>query len=402
MIHRDTRLMLSPLTVFVGPNGTGKSAIFDALVNFSMLSRGFLRQAFGPYPYSYRATLFRGAGFGERISFSIEISQSENSADSLSYDIEYYQSGMSDTIPQFTIQNERLYKLPEQRVLFDRSNPSRYPLSATLRLENERTLFSALRQKHLNGETISDDAIVSDSAIQISRFNKFRLDPTVLAQPSRLPESLFEEEGTTFSPRIGYRGEDLATTLYHLSDTNAPELDMIRNRFREIDSSFRDFEFNTVGTDRIAFSILYSDHRESIPALRLSAGTLIYLGLIVLVSSPNRPPILMIEEPENGLAPHAIKSFYAAVKSLAFNENMNNRSQVLISSHSPYIICEAWNGQDRDFIHQVKNTNGVASIRKFSDVLAQDGVQLGIDPDTGLRTHLGLRAAEQVMSGIYG
>ena len=36
-IHRDSSLELFPITVFVGPNSGGKSAIFDALINFSMV-----------------------------------------------------------------------------------------------------------------------------------------------------------------------------------------------------------------------------------------------------------------------------------------------------------------------------------------------------------------------------
>jgi predicted ATPase len=50
MIHQDTKVQLQPLTVFVGPNGGGKSASFDALLNFSMVSRGNLRQAFVAQP----------------------------------------------------------------------------------------------------------------------------------------------------------------------------------------------------------------------------------------------------------------------------------------------------------------------------------------------------------------
>ena len=34
LIHRNTALDLSPLSVFVGPQGGGKSALFDAMLNF--------------------------------------------------------------------------------------------------------------------------------------------------------------------------------------------------------------------------------------------------------------------------------------------------------------------------------------------------------------------------------
>jgi ABC-type Mn2+/Zn2+ transport system ATPase subunit len=46
MIHLATSIKLSPVTVLIGPNGGGKSALFDAILNFSMLSRGSIKQAF--------------------------------------------------------------------------------------------------------------------------------------------------------------------------------------------------------------------------------------------------------------------------------------------------------------------------------------------------------------------
>lgn len=54
-IHRETTLTFHPITVFVGPNSGGKSAIFDALINFSMVCRGKLSEAFNQYPFSFDA-----------------------------------------------------------------------------------------------------------------------------------------------------------------------------------------------------------------------------------------------------------------------------------------------------------------------------------------------------------
>lgn len=107
--------------------------------------------------------------------------------------------------------------------------------------------------------------------------------------------------------------------------------------------------------------------------------------------------MLMIEEPENGLTPQAVKAFYRAVRDLAFAEVPENRSQVFISSHSPFVICEGWNGEDRDFIHQVKVVQGKAQIRKFSDAISEQGIQLS--RVNGERSHLSLKNAEEIMSG---
>jgi len=198
---------------------------------------------------------------------------------------------------------------------------------------------------------------------------------------------------------LGYQGEDLAGTLYYLAETKHPAMDAIRSRLKEFDASIADFEFNMIGTDRVGFSVAYSDTRKTVTAVRLSSGMLIFIGLIVLVCSPNRPSVLMIEEPENGLTPQAVKLFYQAVRSLAFNADTANRSQVLISSHSPFVICEAWNGEDRDFIYQAKVEEGRSVIRKFSDVIAGHEIQLA--KVGGKRTHLGLATAEEVMSGYW-
>jgi len=396
LVHQSTEMKLSPLTVFVGPNGGGKSAFFDAVLNFSMLARGSLQQAFGPYPFSYRATLYRGASPVSRIGYRVSMSKGEHETDSLTYEIDYNQTGQTEEEGRFTIYKERLAKNPGDHVLFDRSEPDLYPISAALPLGQDRSVFAALRQVQITGTPPTTDDLFSYCTQQISRFNKFRLDPFVLSQPSRVPD--FGDASTPIRiPKLGYHGEDLAATLYCLSETKSPSLDLIRQKIQEVEPAFRDFEFNMIGTDRVGFSVVYDDTRGSITAVRLSSGMLIFIGLIVLVASPGRPPVLMVEEPENGLTPQAVKAFYRAVRDLAFADAPENRSQVLISSHSPFVICEAWNGEDRDFIHQVKVVHGKAQIRKFSDIVREQGIQLS--KVEGERKCLSLKNAEEIMSG---
>ena len=393
MIHRDTEMELHPLTVLVGPNGGGKSALFDALLNFSMVSRGNLRQAFGPYPFSFRSTIYRGASKVSKICFKVAMSRSIEQSDTLEYEIEYQQIGVADDEPQFTITSECVTKRPDGTVLFDRRNPDAFAVSRYAELEHDRSLFAAIRYALGQTELPDVDSLLCYCAQQISRFNRFRLDPSVLAQPSRLPDP-----SGNVTPRIGYHGEDLAATLYHLSEMRDPALASIQDKVRNIDSQFTEFVFNTVGTERIAFSAVYGDPRQTVPSVRLSAGTLIFIGLIALVTTSSRPPVLMIEEPENGLTPQAIRAFYESVRALAIHEDETKRSQVLLSSHSPFVICDAWNGEDRDFIYQVKVEAGSALVRKFGDVIAAEGIQLAKEKG-GTRTILGLRNAEEIMSG---
>ncbi|MEQ8209579.1 MAG: AAA family ATPase [Lacipirellulaceae bacterium] len=395
LIHQTTTVDLSPLSVLVGANGAGKSAFFDALLNFSMLSRGNIQQAFGPYPFSYNATIYRGATAGvSRIGFAATMSQERDSSERYKYEITYEQvQGQSP--PRYSIINEKLTNETSGSVEFDRTDPDAYEITSKIRLEQDRCLFSAIR---LARATQEFSPFLDYLTQQISRMNKFRLDPFSLATPSRVPQ-IDSEPTSGLIPRIGYNGEDLAATLYYLANTEDPAFELIKQRIRDLVAEFEDFEFSTVGTDKIAFAVKYSDRRETVPSVRLSSGMLIFIGLICLVSTPNRPPVLMVEEPENGLTPQAIKVFYDAVRSLAFSDDIETRSQVLISSHSPFVICDAWNGEDRDFIHQVRVNGGRSQVRKFSEVIGEHGIQLGkVDGD---RTHLSLKNAEDVMSGRF-
>jgi predicted ATPase len=398
MIHKDSSIDLLPLTVLVGQNSGGKSSFFDALINFSMLSRGNLRQAFGPYPYSYAATVYAGASSAEKISFDVTMSKSRHSDDSLRYEISYKQTSFG-VDPRYTIFKERLSRAGSGEVLFDRDNPPSYALADGLQIEDDRSIFAALRAHVAQGGALVADDLVIYCAKNLSRFSKYRLEPFALCSPSRLPEANIDGN-ETYAPRLGYRGEDLASVLYYLNETDSHELQVIKDQIREIVPEFKDFEFNAVGTDRIAFSVSYTDQRGVVPAVRLSSGLLSFIGLMVVIFGPGQNPLLMIEEPENGLTPAAVKAFYGAITSYIANPHLDSCSQIMISSHSPFVICEAWNGDDRDFIHRVEVKNGSTLIRKFSDVVTDNGIHLRKDPEKG-RVLMGLKNAEDVMSGFY-
>jgi predicted ATPase len=291
-----------------------------------------------------------------------------------------------------------LRELPGGGVLFDRANPSTTRLRSALQnVERDKGILAALRTTYLLGVPIPpEEQTVVDAARAISRFNRFRLNPYNLASPSNVPDLSAE---AAYPPRIGYDGDDLAACLYYLKEKKDPALEVIAEKIRKVEPSFGDFDFTFLGTDKIAFSVSFTDARGTVTAVRISSGLLLYIGLMVLVCSPNRPPVMMIEEPENGLTPEAIAGFYAGVRDLAFREQNGQSSQVLISSHSPFVICNAWNGQDREFIHQVKILDGVSLVRKFSDAIKDSGAVLQKSKDGELV--IGLKTAAEVMSGRF-
>ena len=66
----------------------------------------------------------------------------------------------------------------------------------------------------------------------------------------------------------------------------------------------------------------------------LSTGTLRILALLALFRDPDPPPLIIIEEIENGLDPRAIHLIVEEIRNVV----ESGRSQVVVTTHSPYLL----------------------------------------------------------------
>ena len=401
MIHQSTRVNLYPVTVFVGSNNGGKSALFDALLNFSMVSRGRLSQAFGQGPRSYQSTRHRGASKASRIGYRVEISSEPEDSACVEYTVTYSQKGGVQDPPSYVIHDETLTRLDTGLDLFSRANIDACTIPGVVNyIGEDQSLFAAVRHAQFTGQYEETDPLVTEIARDISRVSKFRLVPHFLRDPSPLPETAVEDPGAAGrAPRISYSGRDLAAVLYYLAEVGSPVLDEIVARCKEVVSGFEGFDFNTTAAGEIGFSVRFGDVRGTVSAAMLSDGTVSLIGYLALLLGPSRPPVLMLEEPENGLTPRSTRAIYEAVLEAA-KPTASPRTQVLVSSHSPHVIVQAWNGEERDFIYQVKVSDGRAVVRPFKDIIDEAGYHLQKD-EHGDRKTLGLPLADRIMDGYW-
>jgi predicted ATPase len=70
----------------------------------------------------------------------------------------------------------------------------------------------------------------------------------------------------------------------------------------------------------------------TIPATRLSDGTLRYLSMLAVLCTPKPPPIICIEEPELGLHPDILPSIARLLV------DASQRSQIIVTTHSDILV----------------------------------------------------------------
>ena len=111
---------------------------------------------------------------------------------------------------------------------------------------------------------------------------------------------------------------------------------------------FSDFDVSIEGG---GVQVFFTEGDFTIPATRLSDGTLRYLCLLAILCDPNPPPLICIEEPELGVHPDILHKLAELLISAS------QRTQLIVTTHSDYlvdamtnrpeaiVICEKYDGQ---------------------------------------------------------
>lgn len=78
--------------------------------------------------------------------------------------------------------------------------------------------------------------------------------------------------------------------------------------------------------------VFFTEGDFSIPAARLSDGTLRYLCLLAILCDPDPPPLICLEEPELGLHPDILPALADLLKAAS------TRTQLIVTTHSDILV----------------------------------------------------------------
>ena len=129
-------------------------------------------------------------------------------------------------------------------------------------------------------------------------------------------------------------GSNIAEYLYHLRQTDSSAFEGLVETLQYVLPYARDLQpaLTSELERNVYLQLTESDFK--VPGWLLSTGTLRVLALLALLRHPTPPPLIVIEELENGLDPRTIHLVIEEIRGAV----ESGRTQVIATTHSPYLL----------------------------------------------------------------
>lgn len=325
----DVTMPLRPLTVMIGPNGSGKTSLLEIfrLLKKAMgekLAEGITDIGGLASSLSHTTTIK-----AEHLRLALEVDVEDHKSDKpMHYQVELALKGTNF----YNIAFEQLSRQldPHKPYPFyylqvnsagvrykDPNTDSSWETPNWVYKENELALAQVPRM-YREPEALRDVLTQTRffGALDVSR-----------RAPIRLPQSLTP----TLDP--GPNGEDLYSALYTLRTEHRTSYKRILEVLELAFPGFEDLDFPLVGGMGNA-NLAWYDEELSRPiyASELSEGTLRFLWLATILLNPTPPPLTLIDEPEISLHPELLQILAGLLQDAAV------RGQVVVATHAADLI----------------------------------------------------------------
>ena len=339
--HRSTHITLdaSRLHALVGQNSSGKTSVLEALSYMSQLEKIENKRFYSIFKKEKHPQLL--TTIGEQY-FLIYITENCN------------QSNFKDL--------SFLYG-------FKKNNNEWCPLIYSSTEKEKVDMIFENSKKHI--QLLSDRQYIIPETLKYSVYLKLIVSDFNQASYSDEVTPKVKEDGSGLAPTLDFIRNEAPKKFQELKEMlrrivpgvkdisiRRAKVKINRQRSIEVNGQFIPYEeHQSVTGQEIIFDMNTGDR---IPAHAISEGTMLALGLLTVLMHPNQPNLVLLDDIEQGLHPKAQRELMDVLKEiLKLNENL----QIILSTHSPYIIDELNPAQ----VHVLNNTHSGFTVAKRLD-----------------------------------
>jgi predicted ATPase len=324
---------LMPLNVLIGPNGSGKSNLLEAI----SLLRSAPKDLSAPVKEAGGVSdwLWKGAK-SPTATIEAVIGYPEQSDMPIRHSFSFVEHGKRFEVTAERIENRDAYPgFPKP--YYHYRNEMGY---ISLKEKTQYRATSTLAQKEqaedrqLPRETVNPEESVLSQVRDPERYPVLAYLANIYGRFRLYREWTF---GRYTAPRQAQKADLPTEYLLESCENLALVLNHVRRRVRQeligalssLYPEIRDFD---IAIDGGWVQLLMTEGEYSIPATRLSDGTLRYLCLLSILCHPDPPPLVCIEEPELGLHPDVLTGLAKLMLSAS------KRCQLIVTTHSDILV----------------------------------------------------------------
>jgi predicted ATPase len=313
-------LALRNLNVLIGPNGSGKSNLIEVVA----LLRGAANDI--------GAVIRRGGGVGEWVwKGNPETTASIDASIS-------YQSGSQSLrhLLQFRSENQ-VFRLSDEQIERRQPTPIESAEEFWYRFRDGSPEINSHGQKRaLNKQFFATDSSILSQRRDPQAYPEFTFLAEMYQRIRIYREWEFGRSTVFREPqRADWRSDRLEDNFSNLGlilnrlRRNPRIKRVIQEKLKDVHEGFDDFDVSIEGG---TVQVFFTEGDFTIPATRLSDGTLRYLCLLAILCDPEPPPLICIEEPELGLHPDLLPKIADLLV------EASARTQLIVTTHSDILI----------------------------------------------------------------
>jgi predicted ATPase len=313
---------IKPFSVFLGPNGSGKTTFFDVIGFLSDCLTTNVKKALEKRG-RFQEVISRDCG-GQEIEIVIIYRENKKSP-KITYTVAIALQNGSPIVSRETLRWRRSYQgKPFDFLNFENGE------GVVISGENPEITDNRISYKMDDPSSLAIKTIgqLSDNP-RIASLRRF-IEGWFLSY--FIPDQARQLATAGAMEHLSREGDNISNVVQYLADEHPESLSKILKLLAKRIPKLEKVESEPTIDGRLA--LLFKDAPFSKPFLaRFSSdGTLKLLAYLILLNDPNPPQLLCIEEPENGLHHRLLDPLSEELKAYAV------RAQVFVSTHSPFFV----------------------------------------------------------------